>query len=201
MLKIEIYTDECARSPFETTSIIWNSAIGIGWILVIDGGDCGILLDRGERKIPHWLKGLKSPRSLISFFELLGTYVGIKLWTPSRIGNQDLTWLEIPIAAVNLGNDFILRKHYNTRQTSWTLQELASHSLTTNTAIISKRMKGDSSGWSILAGEISRNVFPQIDGEIQRAPDWGDPESWLTNIREKSALDLLRALSLKRKSA
>ena len=68
------------------------------------------------------------------------------------------------------------------------LQELAAHSLTTNTAIISKRVKGDSGKWSIWAVEISRNVPPQIDGAIQRAPDWNGPEFWFTSIREKYAL-------------
>ena len=62
-------------------------------------------LEVGEKPHP-WLKGLKSPQRLISCFELLGTYVGIRLSTPGRLGNNDLTWLEIPIAADTLGNDF-----------------------------------------------------------------------------------------------
>ena len=36
-IKVEIYTDACARSPFETTSTNRDSWVGIGWILVIDG--------------------------------------------------------------------------------------------------------------------------------------------------------------------
>ena len=36
-LKIEIYTDACDRSPFEETSINWESGIGIAGILVING--------------------------------------------------------------------------------------------------------------------------------------------------------------------
>ena len=77
------------------------------------------------------------------------------------------------------------------------LQELAVHSLTTNTAIISKRLKGDSGNRSIWAGEISRNVPPQIDGDKQRVPDCEDPKFWLANISEKSAMWLKVALSLK----
>ena len=69
-----------------------------------------ILLARSERKIPHWLKGKESPHRLISFFELLGAYVGIRLWAPSRLGNQDLTWLAIPIGADNLGGRFHLKE-------------------------------------------------------------------------------------------
>ena len=141
---------------------------------------------------------MKSPRRLLSFFELLGTYVGIRLWAPSRLGGQDLTWLEITIPTDNLGDDFILRKHYtSTKPTSWMLQEFEVHSLTKNTAIISKRMEGDPAKWSIWAGKLSRNVYPQIDGSIQRAPDWEDPEFRLTNIRDKSAMELLGVLSLK----
>ena len=36
-LKVEIYTDDCAKSPFESDSINWTSCIGIGWILVANG--------------------------------------------------------------------------------------------------------------------------------------------------------------------
>ena len=36
-LNVEIYTDACARSPPESDAINWDSGIGIGGILVIDG--------------------------------------------------------------------------------------------------------------------------------------------------------------------
>ena len=71
------------------------------------------------------------------------------------------------------------------------------HRLTTNTAIISKRMKGGSGKWSILAGKISRNVSPQIDRDMQRAPYWEDPKFRLANIRGKSVVELKVALSPK----
>ena len=48
-----------------------------------------------------------------------------------------------------------------------------------------------------MGGEISRNVFPQINGEIQRVPEWGGPKFWFTNIEDKSAMKLFGALSLK----
>ena len=80
------------------------------------------------------------------------------------------------------------------------LQELEVRSLTTNTAIISKRLNGDSAQWSIWEGGISRNVSSQIDGAKQRAPDWEGPKFWLTNIRKKSAAGLKVALSLKDKN-
>ena len=37
MINVEIYTDACASSPFETTSINWDSVVGIGGVLVING--------------------------------------------------------------------------------------------------------------------------------------------------------------------
>ena len=77
------------------------------------------------------------------------------------LGGNDLTWLEIPIATDNLGNDFFPKKLYtSSRPKSWMLPELAVHSLKTNTAIISKHMKGDSRKWSIRAGKLSSNVSP-----------------------------------------
>ena len=150
-LKVGIYTGACAKSPFELGSINWESGIGIGGILVIINGNIVVFfsLDVNERISP-WLKGPKSPHRLISFFELQGTYVGIRLCAPSRLGGNDLTWLEIPSVTDNLGNDFILRKLYTSSMpTSWILQEMAAHSLTTNTAIVSKHTKGVSGKWSI----------------------------------------------------
>ena len=81
------------------------------------------------------------------------------------------------------------------------LQKLAVHSLTTNTTIVSKHLKGGSAKWSSKADEISRNVPPQINGATQRAPDWEDPEFWFANIRGKSAAGLLGALSPKDKKS
>ena len=96
-----------------------------------------------NEQIAHWLKGAKPPRRIISFFELLGRYIGVRLWAPNSLCNKVLLWIAIPIVTDNLGNDFILRKHYTTtRPTSWMLQELAAHSLTTNTTIVAKHMKG-----------------------------------------------------------
>ena len=80
---------------------------------------------------------------------------------------------------------------------SWMLQEVAVHNLTTNTAVVSKYMRCDSGKWSIWADKLSRNVSPQIDGSKQRAPDWEGQKFWFAKIRDKSATDLLGALSLK----
>ena len=124
--------------------------IGIGGILAINGNIAQFSSLEANGRILHWLKGLKSPNRLVSFFELLRTYVGIRLWAPSQLGNNDLTWLEIPIVADNLGNDFIIRELYtSSTPTSWMLQEMAVRCLTTNTAIVSKHMKGGSGKWSI----------------------------------------------------
>ena len=79
------------------------------------------------------------------------------------------------------------------------LQELAAHSLTTNTTIVSKHQKGDSGEWSIWAGKLSRNVSTQFNGATQRSPDWERQNFRLTNIGNKSAMELLGALSLKGK--
>ena len=141
-LRVEIYTDACAKSPFESESINWDSAIGIGGILVINGNIAEFPSLEANGRIPPRLKGTQSPHRLISFFGLLGTYVGIRLWAPSRIGNNDLTWLEIPTVAENIGNDSTVRKLYTSSMPkSGMLLDLAVHSLTTNTTIVSKHMK------------------------------------------------------------
>ena len=77
------------------------------------------------------------------------------------------------------------------------LQEIAIHSLTNNTTIISNRKKGDSGEWSIFADKVSRNIPLKIDNVLQRTPDWEGPSFWLTNIREKPTIELLKILSLK----
>ena len=113
---------------------------------------------------------------IISFFELLATYVVIGLWAPNRLENKDLSRLAIPIATDNIGGDFILGKMYAPeRPTSWMLQELAAHNLTTNIAIISKRQKGNSGEWSILADKLSRNVSTHSNGTVRRVPEWECP--------------------------
>ena len=199
-LKVEIYTDARAKPPFEKTSINWGSGIGVGFIRVVNGEIVEFFSLEANEKIRSWLKGVKSPRILIGCFAILWAYIEIRLWAPNRLGNQDLTRLAIPTVAENLGGDYILRKHYtSTRQTSWALQEFAAHSLTDNTTIISKRTKGDSRKWSIWLVGVSGNVYTQIDGVAQRAPDWGDREFWFTNIRSKSAVEILGALSVKDK--
>ena len=131
---------------------------------------------RSKRKIAPMLKRLNSPRRLISFFELLGAYIGVRLWTPGRQGNKDLIWLAIPTVTDNLGNDFMLSKHYTTeRPTSWMLQESAAHSLAANTTIVAKHMKGDSAKWSIWE-EISIDSCRQIYG-INKGYQFGQTQS------------------------
>ena len=86
---------------------------------------------------------MESPRSLISFFELLGAYIEVILRNPNRLCNNDLLWIAIPIVADNLRGDFIHRKHYATAiPTSWMLRELEARNLTNNLAIAPKRLKG-----------------------------------------------------------
>ena len=192
-----------ARNPLSNRSRFgWGSGVGIGGIPIINGTIVEFSsLEVGER-IPHRLKGLQSPHRPISFFELLGTYVGIMLGAPSLLGNNDLTWLVIPIVADNLGNDSPIWELYTSSMpTSWVLQELAAHSLATNTAIASNRMKGDSGKRPILAGELSRDVSTHVNGEIYRVPDWEGPKFWLANLKGKSPMWLWGFFLLKAKSA
>ena len=116
-LKVEIYTDACAKSPFESDSINWTSGIGIGWILAAYGEVVEFHPLEVSAEIFSWLEGLKSALMLISFFELLAAYVGIRLWGPNRIGNKDLSWPATPIVTDNIGNDFIL-KNVRARKTN-----------------------------------------------------------------------------------
>ena len=81
--------------------------------------------------------------------------------------------------------------------TSWMLQELAVHSLATNTTIVSKHTKGDSGKRSIWADKLSRNVYTQVNRTMRRAPGWEDPNFWFANLKDISAMWILRVLSLK----
>ena len=74
---------------------------------------------------------------------------------------------------------------------------MAAHSRTNNNTIVSKHMKGDPAKWSIWEDKISRNSVRQIDGGKQRFPDWEGPMFRITNIREKSAVELKAALAIK----
>ena len=89
-LKIEIYTGAFAESPFGKETISWASGVGIGGILAINGKVVEFSSLEVNAKILPWLNGLKSARRLISFFELLSTYIGLRLWTPNRLENNDI---------------------------------------------------------------------------------------------------------------
>ena len=67
-----------------------------------------MMIDGHQWGISDWLKGIKSHKRIISFFELLGTYIGTGLWNPELQGNNDLLRLEIPIVADNLWRGSIL---------------------------------------------------------------------------------------------
>ena len=59
----------------------------------------------GEVEEPPLAVNKRTPphNRLISVFELLGAYIGVRLWTPYRICNNDLLWLEVPVVTENLG--------------------------------------------------------------------------------------------------
>ena len=109
-LKFEIFTDSCAKSPFGSDSINWTSGIGIGGIPAVSGEVVEFSSLGVNAEIPPRLDGPKSAHRAISVFELLATYIGIRLWSPSLLTNKDLSWLAIPIVTDNLGGDFILEK-------------------------------------------------------------------------------------------
>ena len=56
-LKVKIYTDACAKSPFESESINWDYGIGIGGILAINGNIVEFSSLEVNERIPPWLKG------------------------------------------------------------------------------------------------------------------------------------------------
>ena len=111
-IKFEIFAGACATSQFESDSINWASGIGIGGILASDGEVVEFPSLEANAKMPPWLEGLKSAHRLISFFELLATYIGIRLRAPSRIDNKDLSWIEIPIVTDNLGATLFQKNVY-----------------------------------------------------------------------------------------
>ena len=148
--------------------INWSSQIGIGGILLVNGEIKEFFSLEVSKRVSPWLKGLKQPHRMINFFELLATYIGLRLWSPNRLENKDLKWLEIPMTTDNLGNDFILKKKYTSkRPTAWMLQEIAARSLTNNITITSDRKKGDSGKWSILADKVSRNISFEMNGILK----------------------------------
>ena len=76
-LEIEIYTDGCAQSPSEKAPINWESGIDTGRILVISGEVNQFRSIEINDAISPWLEGIKPLRMIISFFELLGAYIGV----------------------------------------------------------------------------------------------------------------------------
>ena len=109
-LKIGIYTDACAMSPFEKGPINWKSGIGIGRNSSYKRRSRRIPLARNRRQNPTPLVKRNKPplpHRLIIFFELLGAYIVVRLWTPKRLRNNDLLRSEIPIASDDLWVTFL----------------------------------------------------------------------------------------------
>ena len=114
-------------------------------------------------------------RRLISFFELLGAYAGVRLCPPSRPRNTDLIWPEIPTVADNQRRDYIPKKNYATsRPAAWMLLELAVHNLTNNITLMSKHCKGDS-GLCAFSDKTSRKTPPRHRRRAVR--ETGNPSS------------------------
>ena len=104
-------------------------------------------------RIHPWRKGVKSLLRLIGIFELLGTYLGGRLWTPDRLCNTDLMWSGILIVTDNQGNDSMLKNIAQRPPADWMFGEMDFHNPPNSVAITSKRDKWDSGNPPLLAGK------------------------------------------------
>ena len=66
-LKIEIYTDACAISPFEKEKINWASGVDVGGILVVNGKLVEFFPTRSKRKNPPMVKRAKVTKQTYQF--------------------------------------------------------------------------------------------------------------------------------------
>ena len=79
----------------------WESGLWIWPALIINGGAGGVsayvAIEINGKIPPSLLKWVEPLCRLISFVELLCTYVGFRYLLPVRSCNKDLIWREIPI--------------------------------------------------------------------------------------------------------
>ena len=137
-------------------------------------------------------------RRLISFFALLGTYHGARLWSPVWGFNRDLAWSEIPSSTDNDGGAYILEKHYTSTWTAtWILQELDVHNLTHSIANLGKHGKGDSRTRSLLAGKIRRNITIALRSAVKRKLPTQEKKFWYTNMIDRTVSEISALLTLK----
>ena len=106
--KIEIYTDACERPREKWRYQFWIGSrdrrnLGNWWSIL-----WVFSLEINENGYAGYIIFIR--RSV--FFELLGTYIGVRLWSPYVGNNNDFGWIGPPPATGNKGNDCILRKHY-----------------------------------------------------------------------------------------
>ena len=89
--------------------ISWESVVGLGRVLIINGETCGYIPIEINDKTT-WLKGVGSFRRFVSFSELLGTYVGVVFCSPVRSCSKEIICIDVPIVTDNQRNDYIIKK-------------------------------------------------------------------------------------------
>ena len=131
------------------------------------------IFEIGISENPPRLKGLKTPRRLISRLEPLGAQIGVRILAPERLCNNDLLWLEIPIANDDIGGDFIPKHYAKPILTSWMSQEMAAHNLTNNVTVISKHAKGVP-GNGPFCGQDQQKLSPSYKRGSKKIAKRGD---------------------------
>ena len=120
-----------------------------------------------NKRISPWLEGLKGPRRMVNFFELLSAYIGLRLWSPKRLKHGFTTARNTDENRQSTKRFHIKDKYTSKRPTSWMLQEIDIRSLTNSTSIISNRKKGGSGKWPIFSDRVSRNIPLKIDNVLK----------------------------------
>ena len=92
---------------------------------------------------------------------------------------MDLVWVEIPVAADNLGIGYNLKKHYaKTRPTPWKLHEMDARNLTNDIAVVDRCEKWDSRGFPLMADAISGNFKTDLESGLGKGLRLHDRKFW-----------------------
>merc|ERR1712015_73372 len=83
-----------------------------------------------NKKLFPWLTVIKEPHRVINFLEMIGAFIGARLYATGHDNPDELRWADFDVITDNRGNSFIVNKCFaSSRPVAWALHELIALSL------------------------------------------------------------------------
>ena len=143
------------------------------------------------------VKNIKEPHRVINFLEMIGTFIGARLFAIGHNNPDELRWTDFDIITDNIGNKFIINKCFTScRPVAWALHELIALSLDKSIRFNATFKGGESGELSQKTDQISRGLL-QLEANLRVFPNLFHKSFWFTDIRKKSLENFSKIIRLK----